>query len=236
MFSKIADATKVFNELLKNGEVNIHENPEFYEKYCEVYDVFINMAENFDMKVMKIGDIVYMLPNSTNEVFGVTEKEIKALMPTGTALIDHYLFQYITLLIFSKFYSVVGDAPKLLTYVSFNSMIEYITANLKVLAEDDNIDEIEEENKISINTLYKRWDNFLIDEDGKKETGEKLKKTTLRKVLKALEKERLITVHEDDGTFETTRRCDDLMKNFYLGYERRTEVSKFIEEVKGRIV
>lgn len=231
---KLTNAINLFNKLLQHGQINIKDNTDLYNDYVdtETYELLIKIAGTSNVFIKKVDEIIYLLPNIDNDLFGFSDKEIKEGLYSGTNKSDLYLFQYIIIVILGKFYSSTGDNPKLLTHISINDLLNHITSSLDVVNKDENIGEIENTYEINIKALSIKWDGLLIQDDVVK-ASLKTKRGILLRTIKFLENEKLVNYYENEDIIKTTRRCDDIMKSFFLTYDRKEKIYNFLELQRG---
>lgn len=231
---KIANAIAIYNELLQYGEINIVNNSELYTYYNDedTYEILLKIAESSNVTIKKVDEIIYILPNIDNDLFGFSDKEIRDKLYSGSSKVDLYLFQYIVLIILGKFYSSTGDSPKLLTSISINDLITYVSSSLSILNSEETVEEIENTYEINIKALAIKWNGLLTQDDVSK-TSLKTKRGILLRTIKFLEDEKLIKYYEDEDIIKTTRRCDDIMKSYFLNYERKEKIYEFFELKRG---
>ena len=103
---KLTNAINLFNKLLQHGQINIKDNADLYNDYVdtETYELLIKIAGTSNVFIKKVDEIIYLLPNIDNDLFGFSDKEIKDGLYSGTNKSDLYLFQYIIIIILGKFY------------------------------------------------------------------------------------------------------------------------------------
>lgn len=231
---KIANAIAIYNELLQYGEINTVNNSELYTYYNDedTYEILLKIAESSNVTIKKVDEIIYILPNIDNDLFGFSDKEIRDKLYSGSNKVDLYLFQYIVLIILGKFYSSTGDNPKLLTSISINNLITYVSSSLSILNSEETVEEIENTYEINIKALAIKWSGLLTQDDVSK-TSLKTKRGILLRTIKFLEDEKLIKYYEDEDIIKTTRRSDDIMKSYFLNYERKEKIYEFFELQRG---
>ena len=227
---KLTKATKVFNELVKAGEIDLDENTNAYEALLddEVNDILNTIANTSKLIIRRVDKTIYLLPSMDNEIYGYQEKEIKEKLFSGATRVDYYLFNYINLIILNKFYSSGGDNPKLLQHLSVNDLIKLVSNSLESMCDED-VTKTEEEYLINFNMLNDRWSGLLLADETSKYSL-KTKRGVLLRVFKFMQEEGLIKYFEDEDIILTTKRCDDLMKNFFLNYDRKEAINEFFEK------
>ena len=233
---KLTNAITIFNKLLQYGQIDIN-NSELYDWYVdtETYEILIKIAETSNVVIKKVDEMLYLLPNIDNDLFGFSDKEIKESLYSGTTKEDLYLFQYILILILGKFYSSTGDNPKLLTHISLNDLINHITSSLTAFIKDENVDDIENTYEINIKKLFNKWDGLLTQDDITR-SSLKTKRGVLLRTIRFLESEKIINFYENEDIIKTTRRCDDIMKSFFLTYDRKEKIFDFLEFQRGLLL
>lgn len=231
---KLTKATNVFNELLSRGEIDLNINTNIYEALLddEINDILNTLANTSKLIIRRVDKIIYLLPQMDNELYGYQEKEIKEKLFSGATKVDYYLFNYINLVILNKFYSSGGDNPKLLQHLSVNDLMKVVSASLEAMC-DENSAQAEESYLINFKMLNDRWSGLLIADETSKNSL-KTKRGVLLRVFKFMQDEGLIRYFEDEDIILTTKRCDDLMKNFFLNYERKEVINEFFEREGGK--
>lgn len=233
---KLANAINLFNKLLQYGQINTKDT-ELYNSYLDIetYEILIKIAETSNVIIKKIDQTIYLLPDIDNELFGFSDKEIKENLYSGATKEDLYLFQYITIMILGKFYSSTGDNPKLLTHISVNDLINQVTSSLSVVNKEENIDELETAYDININKLFTKWDGLLMQEDLTR-SSLKTKRGVLQRTIRFLESENLVNYYENEDIIKTTKKCDDIMRSFFLNYDRKEKIYEYLEFQRGLLL
>lgn len=231
-YEKLIKATNIFNLLLENGQVDINENVEVYEALLDedTNDILNTLANTSKLIIRRIDKYLYILPSMDNNLYGFKEKEIKERLFSGATKVDYYLFNYIILVILNKFYSSGGDNPKLLQHISTNDLMQIISVSLKDSEGEDNSND--EKYDINFKLISDKWEGLLIVDETSKGSL-KTKRGFLLRVFKFLQEEELIRYYENEDIIMTTKRCDDLMKNFFLSYERKELITKFLNTKGG---
>lgn len=231
---KLTKATNIFNELIKNGEIDLNINNYVYEALLddEISDILNTIANTSKLIIRRVDKLLYLLPSMDNEIYGYQEKEIKEKLFSGATKVDYYLFNYINLIILNKFYSSGGDNPKLLQHLSVNDLIKLVTTSLEAMCSEE-VERAEEEYLINFNMLSDRWSGLLLTDETSKYSL-KTKRGVLLRVFKFMQEEGLIKYFEDEDIILTTKRCDDLMKNFFLNYDRKEVINEFFEKEGGK--
>ncbi len=233
---KLANAINLFNKLLQYGQIDTKDT-ELYNSYLDIetYEILIRIAETSNVIIKKIDQTIYLLPNIDNELYGFSDKEIKENLYSGTTKEDLYLFQYITIMILGKFYSSTGDNPKLLTHISVNDLINQVTSSLSAVNTEENIDELENAYDINIKKLFTKWDGLLMQEDFTR-SSLKTKRGVLQRAIRFLESENLVNYYENEDIIKTTKRCDDIMRSFFLNYDRKEKIYEYLEFQRGLLL
>lgn len=231
-YEKLIKATNIFNLLLENGQVDINENVEVYEALLDedTNDILNTLANTSKLIIRRIDKYLYILPSMDNNLYGFKEKEIKERLFSGATKVDYYLFNYIILVILNKFYSSGGDNPKLLQHISINDLMKIVSVSLKDSEGEDKYKD--EKYDINFKVISDKWEGLLIVDETSKGSL-KTKRGFLLRVFKFLQEEELIRYYEDEDIIMTTKRCDDLMKNFFLSYERKELITRFFNTKGG---
>lgn len=233
---KLTNAINLFNKLLQYGQIDTKDT-EFYNLYLDIetYEILIKIAETSNVIIKKIDQTIYLLPNIDNELFGFSDKEIKENLYSGTTKEDLYLFQYIVIIILGKFYSSTGDNPKLLTHISISDLINHITSSLSVVNKEEGVEDLETAYDINIKRLFTKWDGLLTQDDLTK-ASLKTKRGVLQRTIRFLENENLVNYYENEDIIKTTKRCDDIMRSFFLNYDRKEKIYEYLELQRGVLI
>ncbi len=233
---KLTNAIDLFNKLLQYGHIDTKDT-ELYNSYLDIetYEILIKIAETSNVIIKKIDQTIYLLPNIDNELFGFSDKEIKESLYSGTTKEDLYLFQYIVIIILGKVYSSTGDNPKLLTHISISDLINHVTSSLAVVNKEEDVDDLETAYDINIKKLFTKWDGLLTQDDITK-ASLKTKRGVLQRTIRFLENENLVNYYENEDIIKTTKRCDDIMKSFFLNYDRKEKIYEYLEFQRGLMV
>lgn len=230
---KLTDAINLYNRLLQYGQIDTKDT-ELYNSYLDIetYEILIKIAETSNVIIKKIDQTIYVLPNIDNELFGFSDREIKESLYSGSTKEDLYLFQYIIIIILGKFYSSTGDNPKLLTHISINDLINHVTSSLSIVNKEENVDELETSYNINIKKLFTKWDGLLTLDDIMR-ASLKTKRGVLQRTIRFMESENLVNYYENEDIIKTTKRCDDIMRSFFLNYDRKEKIYEYLELQRG---
>lgn len=233
---KLTNAINLFNKLLQYGQIDT-KNTELYNFYLDMdtYEILIKIAETSNVFIKKIDHTIYLLPNIDNDLFGFSDKEIKESLYSGTTKEDLYLFQYIVIIILGKFYSSTGDNPKLLTHISISDLINHITSSLSIVNKEECVEDLETAYDINIKRLFTKWDGLLTQDDLTK-ASLKTKRGVLQRTIRFLENENLLNYYENEDIIKTTKRCDDIMRSFFLNYDRKEKIYEYLEFQRGLLM
>ena len=233
---KLTNAINLFNKLLQHGQIDTKDT-ELYNSYLDIetYEILIKIAETSNVIIKKIDQTIYLLPNMDNELFGFSDKEIKESLYSGSTKEDLYLFQYIIIVILGKFYSSTGDNPKLLTHISINDLINHVTSSLSIVNKEENVDDLETAYNINIKKLFTKWDGLLTIDDITR-ASLRTKRGILQRTIRFLESQNLVNYYENEDIIKTTKRCDDIMRSFFLNYDRKDKIYEYIELQRGLMV
>ena len=74
---KLTKATNIFNELIKNGEIDLNINNYVYEALLddEISDILNTIANTSKLIIRRVDKLLYLLPSMDNEIYGYQEKE-----------------------------------------------------------------------------------------------------------------------------------------------------------------
>ena len=227
-------AIKVKNALFDNdGVLDIKEFPELYEYYMdENVEGIINllMLES-KLEIKQVESKLYLIPQMGNKIYGMTDEYYKVLY--GTKSIDKegmYLSGFILMVILSKIYAGKGENAKLLTHISVEMVLEEIN---KIFLEVEKYDvkEIEYENEINIRSIKKRWESLSVRYPNRMKP--KIGKTKYAAIIRSVEvfkKQGLLKYLEEEEIIKPEKKLDDLMRCYYLDYDRKELIDTLLKK------
>lgn len=229
-FEKLTKATNIYNRLVYGGQIDLTVDTDIYEELLDedINDILNTMAGASKLILKKVDRILYALPAMDNEIYGFKEKEIKEKLAAGATRADYYLFNYIVLVILNRFYSSGGENPKLLQHISVNDLIGIVSDSFKGIDDEEKVLK-QETYEMNFKAIGDRWEGLLIVDETSK-SSLKTKRGVLLRIFKFLQDQDLIRYYENEDIIKTTRRCDDLMKNYFLNYDRKVLINEFFNE------
>ncbi|MGM0607187.1 MAG: DUF6063 family protein [Candidatus Muiribacteriota bacterium] len=223
--TELKTAIKIFKNLLKNGQINKDKDIEHFIdfKTPEIREVLYTFEEELDFKIVEAGETVYLIPQTSNELLGFTNKDFREWISSSARLSDAFLLSYISMLIFSLFYGGKNRDPKQREFLRVTQLIEKLDENFSVvLKNQEKTKDIEEKYSLNFSKIAQLWDSKQEYEEGKLKT----KTGTILSVCRLLQRENLIKLIDDNKEIRPTQKLDDLMINYYLNEERIQEINQ----------
>ncbi|MFA5479179.1 MAG: DUF6063 family protein [Candidatus Muiribacteriota bacterium] len=227
--NELKTALKILKKLLDKGQIDKNQDIDLFIEFKnnEIREILYSFEEELEIKLVEAGETVYLVPLSTNDVFGFTNKDFREWISSSARLSDVFLQSYIAMIIFSMFYGGKNRDPKQRDFLKIIDLIKKIDEKFGlVLKNQQQTQEIEEKYSINFIKVAELWDSKLEYEENKLKT----KTGTILSLCRLLQRENLINLIDDDKEIRPTRKLDDLMINYYLNEERIEEINFLISE------
>lgn len=221
-------ALRIFRELLQYGQMDREKDSELFIEYMnpEVQEHLNQFEEEMGCKILRISNMLYLIPNSDNAVLGFRTKDMREWIGSNARLSDVYLAYYITVFLLFEFYGGKNKNPKQREFIRVTTIIDEVDQRLsKVLKMGEEEAAAEDQYSINFIKIAESWDSRRNFEEHKLTT----KHGFVLRILNLLEREKLIRLVDDDKEVRTTRKLDDLMLYYYLNDSRISEINRIFE-------
>ncbi len=223
-------ALKVFRILLENGQLDRDANEELFIEYLnpEVMECLNQFEEEMDCRIVRYGNIIYLIPSCENKLLGYRTKDQREWIGANARLSDVFLMDYIAMFILYLFYAGKNKNPKQREFLRLTTLVEELDRRFASIlsADKDETTKLEEHYSINFLRIAELWASKKAFEEKKLST----KMGMVLRVCRLLELERLVRIVDDEKEIRTTRKLDDLMINYYLNDNRVQEVREIFEE------
>ncbi|MGL4874560.1 MAG: DUF6063 family protein [Clostridium sp.] len=229
-------ASQIYFNLLKTGELSDKSN--LYTIYLnneKVRNALEVICDSSNVKVITMSNYLYMIPGMDNDIIGFDHR--KEPLFNGS-LKDEYLTYLIMALIFSEFTSEYCPT----SYISVVDIVDMVTESLERSADRQDIQEMEDRYAFNILTLKSYWGSKAHWEEKKRKSRGKKGEESLsrdykigyiRRTVRFLEKEGLITHIKQEDKIVATDRFKNLMHGNFLDEDRKAEIEYIMSLGKG---
>jgi hypothetical protein len=224
-------ALRVYNFLQQHGELTIDQDKELYNSFNEnnVRDILIEVGEEVQVHIKKYDDTIYLIPYVDNEFLGYKRAELKREIFGRTDIrnIEYFLSMYIIIVLISEFYSGRGSNVRTRDLIDIGEIDEKITDKLEFLQEKD-IKILEEETSLAISDIAKYWFTLINEDDS---TKIRTRRWYIYQICRFLKSENLVNI-QDETVIIPTNKMNRLVLNYFLDYERLSEINRILDSKK----
>jgi hypothetical protein len=240
MYSKesVERAIQLFILLLEKGETDEKDRDLVfaYKEDPAAQEIVTQMIEKqAGIKILSVGDKLYVTPHIDNRVFGYTNEELRVKLglrndnvPMGLKL---YLCYFIILATLAMFYNSEDMNTKVRQYVPIEELEQYITEKLHMLGTGDYGKYLSAEHEFNFAAVAEYWHSLpAFDETlTNQRAGHKSRVSYILKVWSFLEEEGLAKVAVD-AEIHPTDKLDHMVRKYYAHQKRKDELLSLIQQ------
>lgn len=240
MYSKesVERAIQLFILLLEKGETDEKDRDLVfaYKEDPTAQEIVSQMIEKqAGIKILHVGDKLYVTPTIDNKVFGYSNEELRVKMglrndnvAVGLKL---YLAHFIILATLSMFYNSDDLNTKVRQYVPIEELEKYVTEKLQMLGTGDYGKYLSAEHDFNFHSVAEYWLSMpAFDETlTNQRMGHKSRVSYLLKVWAFLEEEGLAKVAVD-SELHPTDKLDHMVRKYYAHQKRKDELLSLIQQ------
>lgn len=224
---QIESAMKIYYYLLKEGELSLEKNKDLYLLYSddEIKAIVEVLARESDVIIEKYNQVIYLIPSEENSVLGFKDSELYAIASSANDReTTKYLSLYIIALIITLFYCGKGNRIKSRDFMSVSEVVSKVSERLGYAFSRADIEEIQEDAKYNIVSIYHYW-NALRDDDDNPNIR-KSRYGYVRRVCSFLDKQNLLQYDAKEEDIRPTPRLTHLMSYSFLNKDRQEIINK----------
>jgi hypothetical protein len=240
MYSKesVERALKLFITLLEKGETDEKDRDLVfaYKEDPSAQEIITQMIEKeAGIKILGVGDKMYVTPHIDNKVFGYTNDELRTklgLRQDNVAMgLKLYLCYFIILATLAMFYNSEDMNTKVRQYVPIEELEGYITEKLQMLGTGDYGEYLSSEYEFNFASVQEFWMSMpAFDETlTNQRAGHKSRVSHILKVWGFLEEEGLAKVAVD-AEIHPTDKLDHMVRKYYSHQKRKDELLALIQQ------
>ena len=228
MEDKIKGATKIYYQLLKNGEIRRGFNKELYNlyaNYSDIQETLKYMAEESKCDILLTTDALYMIPKPENDIIGFNYRNDEDLKNVKDES-DYYLGLYIITVIFNEFFNAI--AP--MEFMSIDELVKKVENRLVAASNKEDVKKLESESRYNILSLKEAWfakENLPGDKEekiGKLTWSYQYRYGCARRIIIFLTNQGLVIYSKEDDEIRPTEKLNDLMNYYFLDNKRKAEI------------
>ena len=205
---EIKMSQEIFSYLLENHELREENFPHLYKAYIEsnnVQSLVKSQGEFSGCAVERYGDVIYLIPEPSNQFLGYSKADLKKELCKGNATdADYYLAQFAIIVLLLEFYDGQTSSSKVRGYIRAGELQNSISRYLKEGSERTSEEE-QDEKGIAFSRMQQAYEALRSEEGSNKKTT---KEGFLQHIINFLEQQGLIEYIEQDEMIRTTEKLD----------------------------
>ncbi|ASS74269.1 hypothetical protein CIG75_04225 [Tumebacillus algifaecis] len=240
MYSKesVERAIKLFVLLLEKGETDeLDRDLVFaYKEDPAAQEIVAQMIEKeAGIKILGVGDKLYVTPAIDNKVFGYTNEELRVklgLRSDNVAMgLKLYVAYFIILATLAMFYNSDDLNTKVRQYVPIEELEQYITEKLQMTGEGEYGAYLSQEYEFNFQQVAEFWQNMpAFDETlTNQRMGRNSRVSYILKVWSFLEGEGLAKL-AIDSELHPTDKLDHMVRKYYSHQKRKNDLLALISQ------
>ncbi|PWK13458.1 DUF6063 family protein [Tumebacillus permanentifrigoris] len=240
MYSKesVERAIKLFILLLEKGETDEKDRDLVfaYKEDPVAQEIVAQMIEKqAGIKILHVGDKLYVTPSLDNKVFGYSNDELRVKMGLRQDSVSMglklYLAYFIILATLAMFYNSDDLNTKVRQYVPIEELEQYVTEKLQMLGTGDYGQYLSAEYEFNFAQVAEYWQSMPAYDETltNQRMGHKSRVSYLLKVWSFLEEEGLAKVAVD-SEIHPTDKLDHMVRKYYAHQKRKDELLALIQQ------
>ncbi|ARU60051.1 hypothetical protein CBW65_02445 [Tumebacillus avium] len=240
MYSKesVERAIQLFVLLLEKGETDEKDRDLVfaYKEDPAAQEIVAQMIEKeAGIKILGVGDKLYVTPAIDNKVFGYTNEELRVklgLRSDNVAMgLKLYVAYFIILATLAMFYNSDDLNTKVRQYVPIEELEQYVTEKLHMVGTGEYGDYLSQEYEFNFQQVAEYWHNMpAFDETlTNQRMGRNSRVSYLLKVWSFLEEEGLAKVAMD-SELHPTDKLDHMVRKYYSHQKRKNDLLSLISQ------
>jgi len=229
-------ALDIFYQMLATGTIKKSEHPRHfmrYEQESEIREILEFSAERFGLFVCGYKDAIYLSPGINNQVFGLTNSEIKLELGRGFNNPEMYAVFFIMHVIVAEFYrESIYDTHR--PNLPKEYLLDTLNRKVQAMAELEDLNKTSEEYEFNFKVVKDLWNSltkteFRDDSDEIKQRGVGSKVTLINETVKFMKKQGLVEEHND--AIYLTDRFKAMVAVAYNNHSIQSDITDFIDSL-----
>lgn len=229
----IQKSSEILYYLLEHGSLDIDSNFELYQAANDdnIYHLLKNMGSSFNSVVERFSGVIYLIPNTDNNVLGYSKVELrKRLCKSDSNNKDYYLSQFVILIILSLFYSSKSKSSNIRSFLRLGDLINAISDEFKTFDSIEDKQGFEIDSNVSLQAILSKWSS-LTDIDNLKNKG--TKNGFVLNIISFLEENKLVEYTRDTEVIRVTNKLTNFMDWHILNNNNYKRVMDAFEKAKN---
>lgn len=213
------ESIRVFARLMQNGYIAKEQDPVLYEsaRNTEIAVELAILEQELDFTLYPINGRLYLLPNSTNELFSQDNRDFRRSVG-NEKLEDLYLLNYMAMFLLQQLYGGKGTSLQTRYYIKESEFLSDFSQHCEqVHAEGEALKAASAQYSIDFLRLADSWLAKRSEESNSADT----KHGCFMKIIRKFRDEELL--YESDGLWKPTAKLGDLMP-YFLAQSRISEI------------
>lgn len=231
----LGTALEMLHCILEKGSISRKDHPQEFLRYdqeVEVREALEFCAEKHNLLVCRYKDALYLSPGVKNQVFGLSNAEIRSSLGRGFNNPGMYTVFFIIHVLITEFYHESAyDAY--LEKVSKANLLAAVEKKVLAMGALEDLEKTSEEYQFNFKVIHDLWSSLPTvefkkdDPDEKKQWGVSSKATLINETIAFLEKNLLVKEH-DDAVY-LTPRCKAIIREVYSNREIQDAITVFVD-------
>lgn len=217
------ESIQIMRKLITKGNLSDRDDAELFRAASiqQVREELETFSEEWDFRLIMTAHNIYIVPLQDNDFFSIKLSDIRKNVSAAARNIDAYLQCYIIMVILWMLYGTKNTGTQYVESLRIRHIVDKLEDRFLGQSTMSNIDNLH----IDFRKLAEKWNNSLIDEEGKKSKTE-----FVRTACRFLESQKLILFYDDGDEIRPTLRLTDLMHNYYLDEKRIAEIHTIFDK------
>ncbi|MDG6249510.1 DUF6063 family protein [Methanocalculus sp.] len=233
-------ALEMLHCMLEKGSISRKDHPkEFlrYDQEAELREVLEYCAEKHNLLVCRYQDALFLSPGVQNQVFGLSNDDIRKSLGRGFNNPEMYTVFFIIHVLITEFYHESAYDPYLEKLPKL-SLVTTVEKKIAAMGEIDDLEKASEELQFNFKVIHDLWSSLPTvefkkdDPDEKKQRGVSSKHALINETIAFLEKNQLVREHNE--AIYLTHRCKAIIREVYSNREIQDAITTFIEDLGHR--
>ncbi len=219
------ESLKLFAKLMEKGYITREQEPTYYDYYNdpEIASELAIMEQELDFTLYRTNGRLYLLPDTSNELFSQNNSDFRRSVGGKTNLEDLYLLNYMAIFLLHELYGGKGNTLQTRYYIKESDFIDDFTKHCEqVHSEGEALKNASARYSIDFLRLADSWLAKRGDESDSLDT----KHGCFMKIIRKFRDEDLL--YDADGVWKPTVKLNDLMP-YYLSQNRIAEIHSILK-------
>lgn len=222
------ETLKLFAKLMEKGYITREQEPLFYEDSCdaEILAELDIMKQEWDFTLHRTNGRLYLLPNSTNELFAQDNRDFRRSVGNNERLEELYLLNYMAMFLLHELYGGKGSTLQTRYYIRESDFLNDFTRHCEqVRSEGEALKNASAQYSLDFLRLSDNW----LAKRGDESVSIDTKHGCFMKIVQKFKKEELL--YESDSVWKPTVKLNDLMP-YFLAQNRISEIHDILRGVE----